>query len=214
MNGLEPLTPINWPQDALNVPDGHSGMPPVNRGNALIGSEYVCLSSRQVFNAGTAAFTLRNDILNVGQDGDFWCDSIGVVSWLTDTTTIPLPDQQRQAFLASMLSVRDVRTGRDLFFNRGLSSGGFANRIPQNSVPINLFRKLPQSGTEAGQDYAGNTPPPNGFRVTGNLPQPFCFTRQGGIALALTTLIAVPAGWTFDVAIGFSGWKEYAHASR
>lgn len=209
-----PLKPITWPQDDLDVPDGFGGMPPVNPGNLALGQEFFCLSGHVDVAAGTPAGTIRALTLQTPQDGDFWCDAIGVVSWDADTVSVPLPTQDRQQFLTAMVSFRDQRTGRELAFNRGLSFGVGAGIIPINTVPINLFRKLPQSGAEVSTSYLGDTPPPSGFRTTGPLLQPICFTRQGGVEIVMTTLAAAPAGMDFSVWFGLTGWKEYAHASR
>lgn len=193
------------------MPPGFGGMPPVEGINRhLIGSEYFCLSSRFVFAAGTPAFTQVSDILVTPQDGDFWCDQITCVSWEEDPAGNP--DRDTQHFLASMVTIRDNRTGESLIHNPPVA--GQAIQFPADSVPINLFRKLPQSGTENGIDYDGSTPAPSGFRATGTLIQPYCFTRQGGISVSITTLFAVPALISFDVTLAFSGWKEYANASR
>lgn len=208
-----PLKPTTWPQDDLNVPSGFGGMPPINPGNLALGQEFFCLSGLVTVAPATPAGSIFGLTLATPQDGDFWCDAIGVVSWDADTVTPGLV-QDRQHFITAMVAFRDQRTGRDLAFNRGLSFGVGAGAIPPNSVPINLFRKLPQSGTEVDAAYSGDTPPPSGFRTTGSLIQPFCFTRQGGVEITVTTLAAAPAGMTFFLNFGLTGWKEYAHASR
>jgi len=206
-----PIKPDRWPQDELRIPDGMGGMPPVERGNrTVVGSEFFALSARFQFATATPAQTFRREILSTPQDGDFWCDQIAVVSWEEEVGE----PQDAQRFLQSMVTIRDVRTGKSLIFNRGLAEGFGAGLIPTDSVPVNLFRTLPQSGTEVGTDYDGTVPAPAGFRSKGSLIQPFCFTRQGGIEVTMTTLATVPANIAFDVNIGFLGWKEYANASR
>jgi len=206
-----PLKPDRWPQDELRTPDGNGGMPPVERGNrTIVGSEFFAMSERFQFAALTAAQTFRRSILQTPQDGDFWCDQIAVVSWQEEVGQT----QDAQRFLQIMVGIRDVRTGKSLIYNRGLDAGFGAGLIPPDTVPVNLFRTLPQSGTEVGFDYDGSTPPPSGFRSKGSLIAPFCFTRQGGIEVTMTTLAAAPANIAFDVTIAFLGWKEYAHASR
>lgn len=209
-----PLKPTTWPQDDLHVPSGFGGMPPVNAGNLALGHEFFALSGLMHVPAGTAAGSIFRLVLATPQDGDFWVDSIGVVSWDADTVTIPLPTQDRQQFLAAMVTIRDQRTGRDVFFNRGLGQGVGAGAIPINSLPVNAFRKLPQSGSEVGVDYSGDTPPPSGFRTTGSLVQPLLVTRQGGVELTMTTLFALAVGHDVQVWFSLNGWKEYAHASR
>lgn len=208
------ISPYDWPQDALEIPDGFGGMPPIEAGNRVVtGSEYFCLSGQFLFPATTPAFSIRQAIMATPQDGDFWCDQICAVSWATDTAAGVLRD--RQAFLASVVTIKDQRTGRSLIYNPSFNT--FNNQgtlFPANSVPVNLFRKLPQSGTENGADYDGTTPPPSGFRTTGTLIQPYCFTRQGGIEVSVTSLYAASATLSYDLTIAFSGWKEYANASQ
>lgn len=210
---FEPLKPAEWPQDELHVPNGFGGMPPINAGNLALGSEFFALTGMIAVAAGTPAGSIFSLVIPTPQDGDFWCDAIGVISWDADTGTVGLT-QDVQHFLGAMVAIRDQRTGRDLVFNRGVAQGIGAGAIPIDSVPINLFRKLPQSGTEVDMTYSGDTPPPSGFRSTGSLPQPICFTRQGGVQIVMTTLFAAPADNAFSVWFGFTGWKEYAHASR
>lgn len=206
-----PLKPPNWPQDVLRVPSGQGGMPRVDPGNAaVVRSEFFAMVADFAFPAAAAAGTFRREIIPTPQDGDVWVDQIAVVSWEEDPAE-PMADQQ---FLGAMVTIRDARTGRSLILNRGIREGFGTNLIPADSVPINLFRTLPQSGTEVGVDYAGDVPVPCGFRSKGTMPEPFCFTRGGAIDVSLTTLAAGPATNTFDVTIGFLGWKEYAHAAR
>lgn len=212
MTQLVPFTPADWPQDDLPIPSGNGGMPPVDYGNVLAGHEFFALSGLIHIAAGTAAQHVSRIAIATPQDGDFWVDAIGVASWDADTSVVP--NVTRQQFLAAMVGFRDQRTGRNLAYNPGLSFGVGAGQIPLDTVPINLFRKLPQSGAEVATDYDGSTPAPSGFRTTGNLIQPFCLTRQGGVEITMTTLFAAPALNDFDVWFGLTGWKEYAHASR
>jgi hypothetical protein len=206
------IKPENWPQDALAIPDGFGGMPPLEHDNrVVVGSEFFALSHRFDFPAGMAAHTTQRAILATPQDGDFWCDQIASLSW----EELAGEDRDRQAFLASMLTIRDQRTGRSLIYNPTFNT--FNNQgtlFPPDAVPINLFRKLPQSGTENSFDYSGDTPPPSGFRTSGMLIQPYCFTRQGGIEITLTSLFAAPAVTGFEISVAFLGWKEYANASQ
>lgn len=207
------LKPYNWPQDSLDVPPGFGGMPPIEHDNkAFIGSEYFCMSAQFALTAALPAYTTLNAILTTPQDGDLWVDQIGVVSWRegpADTV------RMAQSFQAAMVTIRDQRSNQSMIHNPAFRTfNGGQILFPPDAVPINLFRKLPQSGTENGVAYDGSTPPPSGFRATGTLPQPRCFTRQGGIAISLTTLFAVAASTRFDVTLAFSGWKEYLYASR
>lgn len=210
-----PLNPWTWPQDTLRVPDGQGGMPPINVVNAnQVRSEYFCLSAEFTLTPALAAHTTQSTILDTPQDGDFWVDQIAVVSWLSDPGGEGVT-KDIQSFLASMITIRDNRTNRSLIYNPPFNTFNNQGQLfPADAVPINLFRKLPQSGAENSVAYDGSTPAPSGFRATQDLIQPYCFTRQGGISVSLTTLFAVPAGFTYDISIGFSGWKEYANASR
>lgn len=211
------VKPYNWPQDKLEVPNGFGGMPPIDYGNEnVVAGEYFALTGEFVYQPGTPAYTSISAILKTPQDGDFWCDSIGVVSWLQDTVTVGVT-KDLQHFLTSVVTIEDARTGRTMIYNPAITPTNHAAGpvFPPNSVPINLFRKLPQSGTESSSfGYSGDTPTPNGFRTTASLIQPMCFTRQGAINVSCTSLDDVPAGQTFFMSICFNGWKEYANASR
>lgn len=206
-----PLTPRTWPQDRLRVPNGQGGMPRVDPGNAVVvRSEFFAMVADFELPAAAPAGTFRSETLATPNDGDFWVDQIAVVSWESDPAE-PMADQQ---FIGAMVTIRDARTRKSLILNRGIREGFGTGLISPDSVPINLFRTLPQSGTEVGVDYAGDVPLPCGFRSKGTLPEPFCFTRGGAIEVSLTTIAAGPALPTYDVTIGFLGWKEYAHAAR
>ena len=205
------LNPPTWPQDLLRVPNGQGGMSRVDPGNAaVVRSEFFAMVADFEFPAAAPAGTFRREILATPNDGDMWVDQIAVVSWESDPDE-PMADQQ---FIGAMVTIRDARTRRSLILNRGIGEGFGLGLIPPDSVPINLFRTLPQSGTEVGVDYAGDVPMPCGFRSKGTLPEPFCFTRGGAIDVTVTTLAAGPADASYDVTLGFLGWKEYAHAAR
>lgn len=211
------ITPYNWPQDKLEVPNGFGGMPPVDYGNEnVVSGEYFGLTGEFIYTENTPAFTQQTQILNTPQDGDFWCDSIGVVSWLENPTGEGVV-KDLQHFLTSVVAISDIRTGRTVVYNPGIvpTNHPAGMVFPPNSIPLNFFRKLPQSGTESSAfGYTGDTPTPNGFRTTQSLIQPLCFTRQGGIQVTITSLDDVPANQTFQMSICFNGWKEYANASR
>jgi hypothetical protein len=212
--GFTRINPLNWPQDDYAIPDGLGGMPPVDGVNAVVTRrEFFGLSQRFLFPDTVSAYQGQTVILPTPQDGDFWCDQIAVVSWLANPEGEGVT-KDIQSFLASMVGIVDVRTGLSPIYSPSFDVGVSGQLFPSNTVPINLFRKLPQSGTENSVAYDGTTPPPSGFRATWTLNQPWCFTRQGGVQLSVTPLFDVPDDETFDVTIGFTGWKEFAHASR
>lgn len=209
------IKPYSWPQDQLQIPNGFGGMPPLDFGNEnVVAAEWFSLTAAFDYAPATPAFTQQTVILPTPQDGDFWVDSIGAVSWLNDTA---VPDGDLQRFLAGVVQIIDSRTGRNLIYGQNPVplSHPAGSVFPPNSIPINFFRKLPQSGAEsqAGQ-YTGDTPLPNGFRTTQTLIQPFVVTRQGGLQVTFTSLEAPGATQTFNIYLGFNGWKEYAHASQ
>lgn len=211
------VKPYSWPQDQLQIPNGFGGMPPLDYGNEnVVAAEWFTLTAEFDYAPNTAAFTQKNVILETPQDGDFWVDSIGAVSWLNDTSGGAIT-KDLQRFLAGVVSITDTRTGRNLIYGQNPVplSHPAGSVFPPNSIPINFFRKLPQSGAEsqAGQ-YTGDTPLPNGFRVTQTLIQPFVVTRQGGLQVTFTSLEAPGNTQTYNIYVSFNGWKEYAHASQ
>lgn len=188
------LKPYSWPQDALAIPGGIGAMPPVSRANREIArAEYAAFAANFTVPNNQAAGAIQSAIIPTDQDGDFWCDQIAAVSWVTIGVA-----QQLVAMVVANMSVVDARTGRSLFY--------------PDSVPIDLFRKF---SLYTPFNYSGREPNPSGFRQTGTLMQPFCFTRQGAIQLSLAFPIATtaPTG-SYDLTVMFSGWKEYAHASQ
>ena len=212
--GFTRLQPMDWPQDALRVPDGFGSMPPVARNNVAIGNEFFALSATFDWPGSTAALTTRTSFLATPQDGDFVCTEIKAVSWESNPAGLGVT-KDAQAFLAAVMTIVDARTGRSLIYAPPfIAPGAVSPTFPANSVPVNLFRTLPQSGTEVGFNYDGTTPVPSGFRTTSKLDQPYIFTRQGGIEVSVTNLFAAPVGIEFTLNLSFNGYKDYANASR
>jgi hypothetical protein len=181
-----------WPQDQLQVPvSGERFMPPIARVNADLasGGEAFTMSGTFTTNGVTAGQVL-NLTIPTDQDGDFWCDQIAMIEWLAGTS-------QSQDVRPSTLQITDMRTGRQL----GYPSG----------IPTKFFTTLQLFAGDGGITI-GDSPYPAGWRSTAPIPEPFCFTRQGGIILQLQFLFAVPAG-VRTVDISFSGWKEFRFAS-
>lgn len=188
-----PLKPYNWPQDEVAIPRGIGSMPPIEYANRILSrSEYATFTATFAAPALQAAGTTAGTIINTDQDGDFWCDQIAIVTWQTSagTTQLRLPSFE--------FAVQDMRTNRKLFY--------------PGRVPAAMFRKFPL--VTPTSVYSGQEPSPAQFRTTGTLIQPFCFTRQGGIIIDITYPNAVPAATSYQIDIMFSGWKEYANASR
>lgn len=210
------LNPAKWPQDDLVVPRGLGSMPPIEFGNkAVVGAEFFSISADFTFLNGLAAITTQLQVLPTPQDGDFWCDQISTISWATFAGQTV---RQVVSYMDGMVTIKDVRTGKPLIYSplfNTPTNQGFL--IPKNSLPITFFRKFPPSGVDGDLTYAGNNPLPTGFRDTGTMIQPFCFTRQGGIEVTMTNNNSTPGGTgsplDFVVTICFGGWKEYANAS-
>ena len=189
-----PLKPLNWPQNTLEVPGaGAAYMPPIQLENAQFAEReaFIFYGSISIPDA-TPTATVFNLFIATDQDGDFWCDQI----YLTTFTGVPLVNGPPPP---SLLRITDARTARQLCYPEGVSTEFLANRFSFQDKPV--------------IDYS-RAPLPDGFRSTATLPQPFCFTRQGGIEITLTMLSStVGAGVAQTVDMAFSGWKEYANAS-
>lgn len=188
-----PLKPNKWPQDSLQIPGG-GAMPPVDLANAKFAQrESFTYSTTITLPDPTTAGQQFTQSLPTDQDGDFWCDQIYLTSWLNNPgfpNDVPPP---------SLLQITDIRTGRQLCYPEGVSTEFFST--------VTVFQDKPVI------DYS-TSPLPDGFRSTSTLPQPFCFTRQGGILVTFTSIYALTGFLTsYTVDIAFGGWKEYAHAS-
>lgn len=213
------LDPAKWPQDELAIPRGLGQMPPVEFGNEkVVGAEFFALSADFVFlhtlpnnNVGPTLTT----ILPTPQDGDFWCDQIALNSWVTFAGQTV---RNSILNLDGFVTIKDIRTQRSLINSPVFLTPFNGYLIPRNSLPIGFFRKFPPAGIDGDNLYTGNNPVPTGFRDTGTMIQPFCFTRQGGIEVTMTSAIAPPGGVgspiDYTVTLTFGGWKEYANASR
>jgi hypothetical protein len=191
---MNALTPPTWPQDSLRIPNASGRfMPPIERGNFDVArQESFTMSTTFTYNGATDGQQLAA-LIETDQDGDFWCDQILCVGWEANLAQMEKPRP-------ATVQISDVRTGRAITF-------------PAAGAPINFFSTL-QLGPGDSGIVIGSAPPPAGFRSTSTLPQPFCFTRQGGIQIVLTFVGGVPAGLVRTIDFGFSGWKEYAYASQ
>lgn len=186
--------PYNWPQDALEVPGGGGNMPPISRGNREVArSEFTAYSANFAVPDNQAAGAVQSAFIPTDQDGDFWCNQIAAVCFVLLGGAPNL-----LAMVVANMDVRDARTQQQLFY--------------PDTVPINMFRKFSYL---TPFNYNGREPNPSGFRQTGTLMQPFCFTRQGGIQVNLSFPNATaPATGSYQLTVMFSGWKEYANASE
>lgn len=214
------IDPAKWPQDALAIPRGLGQMPPVEFGNEkVVGAEYFSLAADFTFLHTLPAANIGptlTAILPTPQDGDFWCDQIAIISWATFAGLTP---RQVVSYPDGVVTIKDVRTGRSMInsplFN---TPNGQGFLLPKNCLPIQFFRKFPASGVDGDLLYAGAQPVPTGFRDTGTMIQPFCFTRQGGIEVTMTSALSPPGGFgspvDYTLTIAFGGWKEYANASH
>jgi hypothetical protein len=190
MPRYEPLKPIVWPQDQLAAPRGGGLMPVVEHANgAIIGQESFTLGTEFIITTALAAGTQTVAIIPTDQDGDFWCDQIYALGYLIEDNT---------QLLVGTLQIEDIRSGRQLCY--------------PEPVPLQMF-----AGAAPSEDtgfLAAASPFPSGFRPVGNLSQPYCFTRAGGIRLTLTNTYALPGAQTIRVNIALGGWKEYTYAAR
>lgn len=208
------IKPENWPQDAMEVPSYPGMMPPIETANrTVVGGEYFALSQRVQFPANTPAYTTLTFTLSTPQDGDLWCDQIAMVSFLYTGAAQGVLNVND-----IIVTIKDVRTGHSPIyappFKLPPNAASAANQIlfPANAVPISLFRKFPPEGNDGPfLSYDGAVALPAGFRDTGTLIQPFCFTRQGGIEVSFTNM-SPTVTWLYDTTLMFSGWKEYANA--
>lgn len=180
------------------VPDsGGMFMPHVSEDNANRDrQESFTISGTFAITTNLAIGQIFSLYLPVDQDGDFWCDQIGMQGW---GAGLSLTFGQPALPLPGFIDIVDARTGLSLCW-------------PQASLPTEFLVNRTNFTFNGGLGL-GSLPYPQGFRPTGILPQPHCFTRGGGIQLILTSAIAWAgnAGATTD--ISFSGWKEYEFAS-
>lgn len=193
-----PLTPQRWPQDDNLVPSaGGLWMPPVEAANAdRARQESFTMSGTFTHPANMAVGQQQQLYLATDQDGDFWCDQIYMVGW---GPNLAARVQQNGPPLPGTIDISDARTGLSLCW-------------PANSTPTAFFSTFTLFSDDTGFDVAA-TPYPDGFRSTGILPQPFCFTRAGGIVLTITSALAWAASAGNMTDIAFGGWKEYEYAS-
>ena len=194
-----PLKPNTWPQDNNKVPSRWSvGMPTISPENKT--------RSRQESFAYPSSFTLPTTIV-VGQqitntvpvdkDGDFWVDQIFMCGWGLQLG----PRLQQVAYpLPGTVDIIDAVTGHSLTW-------------PAQSLPTAFLANIELFSDDTGFDVSGS-PYPTGWRSTGILAEPYCFTRGGAIQITLSSL----AAWTGVAGpnltdICLSGWKEYEYGA-
>lgn len=184
------VKPQPWPQDRLRRPAATvSGMPPTSRANRAVQREAAAYTTPLFFDVGPQAPGVQIKLtIPTDQDGDFWCEQIFATAWSTGGVEIT-------QVLPATLGVADLRTSQSLTFG---------NTDP----PLEFFRNSPLLGDPLA--VVGNTPFPTGIRMTGQLPEPFCFTRQGGIVLTYTSFGAAASPLT-HLYVVLVGWKEYAY---
>lgn len=189
------LDPYNWPQDTLAIPAGQGRMPPLNKGNVeLSRRESFTATTRIDIPANQPAGTIFRAVIPTDQDGDFWCNQIYVEGQEVNAGVA------REELPLGRVMIRDIRTGWALTYpTPGVSLRLLAARVALfELVSIDL-----QQVTF-----------PAGYRPTGTLIQPFCFTRDGGIEIIYTTDGAGEPLHTYELSFSFAGWKEYVYASR
>lgn len=205
---------FEWAQDDLTVPD-LGPMPPIDHANRTVTArEYATYSTRFQLPANYSGFNITVQTIFTDQSADFWCDHITAVSYASIAAAqgvVELP--------ALMVRIRDLRTGDDIGFQQTYPSPNplptTTVTLPPNLLPLALFGCMPNSGIEAQLAYNGSAPLPDGWRSVGTLPQPFLFTRQGGIEVTWVNMFSANLQNTSqDVTLLFSGWKEYENASH
>lgn len=207
---------FEWPQDDLTVPQ-LGPMPPVDAVNrAITGREYTAYSGRFQLAANYVALTTSVPLfIPIDQSADFWCDHITTVAYSSTAAAQAVVSDP-----AVMVRIQDARTGADLGFQQSYpspSTNPLLTTVPltPNLIPLALFGCMPVSGVEAQLAYGGGAPLPDGFRTVGTLPQPFLFTRQGGIQVTFVNMFSTGGqNTTQDITLLFSGWKEYENASH
>lgn len=190
----EPIKPWEWPQDDLDIPAGRGDMPPLNSGNLAVSRrESFTLSGRIDIPVSTPAQSFFQTTIPTPQDGDFWCNQIYFEGQMLDSGVMvkDLPPAR--------VHIWDMRSANPLTYPRpGVQIGFFRSGTPNEALGFNV----------------STVTFPAGYRSTGTLIQPFCFTRQGGVIVELTTYGATPNDESFEISLVFGGWKEYAFASR
>lgn len=188
-----PIPHQTWPQDENRIPNTSGlAMPPVSEANVLRSRrESFTMSGRIAIPNPTRQYTNFSLYLPTDPDGDFWCDQIYMVGWVSNSTINDRPPP-------GIVSIRDARTQIALTWPQGISA---------NFLTTSFY-----FSEEPGFD-PGSYALPSGLRSTSTLPQPFCFTRAGGIQIDYTMFVDTVAGPTWSVDIAFGGWKEYEAAS-
>lgn len=212
-----------WPQDDLTPPAGL--MPPTDPVNRfVVGREYATYSCRLTWQGSTfdQQFGIaKSAVIFTDQSADFWVDQIAATGWVSVNVNGVGFTKFNTDSIAMAIQISDMRTGKSLCSSQvgatNWDGSALALPWPQDAAPLNVLRKT--NYLEDNNFVVNNIPLPSGFRDTGTLPQPFCVTRQGGLNITMTNFqnLSVNVGFIvkiIDVSLMFSGWKEYANASR
>jgi hypothetical protein len=99
-----PLTPVQWPQDTLAVPQGYGAMPAVDILNAKqVRREYFTYPCAFLpFNANVQ----QSQIIRLDKDGDFWCNSVIAFAAFAGVGQYPN---------AWQVQIKDITTGYRFF---------------------------------------------------------------------------------------------------
>lgn len=201
-------------------------MPPVDAGNRfVVGREYATYTCRLTWQGSVfdpQFGVAKSTTILIDQSADFWVDQIAAIGLVSiKLNTDPTFRQFRTDSIAMAVQISDMRTGKSLCTTQTLSTNPDGSPVvipwPQDASPLNVLRKT--NYLEDNNNVVDNVPQPSGFHDTGTLPQPFCITRQGGLNITMTNFqnLSVNTGFILkilDVSLMFSGWKEYANASR
>jgi hypothetical protein len=152
-----PLTPYEWPQDKVRIPNGQGLMPRVDVQNGnVVKKEGAWYTAQWNFAAGSDQRT--EQVVPIEPDGDFWCTHIVGSSYVA----------AGPIFTPYKVSIIDIRTGHNLTYP-------FAR--------MGMFKNQSYAGLAGVVPFPVNSR----FRPTASLIQPFCFTRNGGIRVIVET---------------------------
>jgi hypothetical protein len=174
------IPPYNWPQDDLQVPNGFGVMPNVEAQNRKLVQREAFVYSGQATVAVGGNIRL---IIPTEADGDFWCDGLTIAIGIA-------PTDRPNLVVNGTVEISDIKTSLALTFpNAGISSFLMRNPFSSNG------------------NFNNTT---DNAHLQCRFPEPFCFTRSGGILIIIRNLDSS----IIQANLAFTGWKEYKNASH